>query len=589
MVVSRKQHESILSMDADDMFVDLNEFMRENAALLALEDAKQGGELTNPRHAPHTHHQLLADPFATSHIQSAEATLATVDTLLARPPTGCDATYLAGAVRAEGSLQGAQNETRHMRQQLAQLLTEAAPNKSLGTFIDTLQDVVAQEETTAQQVLSACKQAARSAYSILLEHKMLAQWQQQDLAQALEATAAVARRHVARLDEQTRATKITDHARMAQLIRAWTMVATQYATLLQGAHELVGKLAETHNLDHAATAEACKAAVTLIDAVRRILLDSVAHVQASTTPDDAFHSLSILRHAINDSEQHVRKLLQLSAGTRPAFDTARFDELARSLEEASREKDRATSELRAADNELQLAKQREQDLVKGNGGVGDMVAASRATAELEKTKAGIDAREAAATRLMAVLQSQLNDARIQKVLSQLDAVCARQSKWLEACLTLNRACDRANTFLTAKYKKLAAMGRGIRLDESDHVAKLQEEAAKRSDDARGRTLGRLRGVLDAFDGFKRTYLAQAAQHQQDVLAMVNRAGMYYFGLAASSSDDTQAEAMQTAELVGRFRTLFDALVKAHGDEVAAAQAYMHGRVVHEACTALAQP
>lgn len=576
-------------MRDDDMFVDLNDFERENAALFARDEPNASG-------SGGFQYALLAGPATATATATAsvDSTLAAVDGLLAtRGADGGVAAYVANAQRAQGVLAGAENETRHTRRQLAQLLGEAAPNKSLAAFVDTLKDVLVQEETTAQQVLAACKHTAREAYSALLEFKMLAQWQDQDLHKALAATAAVAARHLATLEEQTRAAKTGDHARMAQLIRAWTLVAGQYEALLRGAHDLVGKLAETHNLDHAATAEACRAAVTLIDAVRRILTDSVAHVQASSTPDDAFHSLSVLQHAIKDSEEHVRKLLQLSAESRPVFDAARFDELARSLDEATREREKAASELRAAEEELQLAKLREQELVKGNGGVVEMVTAARATAELEKTKAGIDARQAAATRLMAVLQSQLNDARIQRVLSQLDAVCAKQGKWLQACDTLTRVCNRAHTVLTEKYKKLAAVSRGVRQDEADHVAKLRADEAQRAAEARGRTLDRLRTLLSAFDGLKNTYLQQTAKHQDDVLATVNRTGMYYFGLAANSSDHTQTEAMVTAELVGRFRSLFDALAAALVAEVQAAQAYMYSRILHEAacrdstCAALA--
>jgi len=307
-------------------------------------------------------------------------------------------------------------------------------------------------------------------------------------------------------------------------------------------------------------------------------------------PDDAFHALSVLQHAVKDSEAHVRKLLELSAADRPEFHKGRFEELLRSLKEAREEKAAAQQQLENSRRQLEAAKTKEEATLKvtSAGGVSNMVTAAKHTADLERKVAGTEARLAAATRLSEVLDSQLRDARVTQVLNKLDAVCARQSKWLEACKTLHKACERAHGALTTQYRKLDMARKNVTMDESHHSEKLAADGKKRIEAAKEKLLSEIKSVLDGVVLRDDTLMSETHKARLAVLDQADRIGELHYSIAHQSYAARQ-KAEHIAKLLGDFHTAFADLSAANDRRLRGARLFLLRRMCCEAQRAQCDP
>lgn len=509
--------------------------------------------------------------------------------LLSRTAVDADevARFRAQVHEAAREQQRAEQERASTSRELFQLVTSARKAK-LDRFASLLQDAVAAEAAAAARQEAECRTAAKAVYVPLLKFQRLYAWQAQDLARAMTQTRETADRREARVAARLQRARAEDRAKMGKLIAAWEMVARQYVRVLARAFNLVKQLAATEHLDHEETKEACRSAGVLLEAVRDILEESTAKVRASLEPDDAFHALSVLKHAIRESQEHVRRLLRVSNADRPHFDPARFEELSRSLEEAQRDKDKAEAELSGTTDKLRDARAEESALTAqggGMGGVAALVRASRATAELERAAAGADARVAASGRLTQVLSAQLRDARIQKVLAKLDEVCAKQAKWLDACAVLSRACERAETVLTQRYDKLHAEKRDVRSAELEHLKRLQAQAERRTEDNREVLTGVVGDVLQRYVRAVKARAAAATKRRADALAALDQAGEFYARMADAASAKSREDAERIAYMLGNFHSTFAELCAAHDHGAVALDAWLAARTLAEAAVA----
>lgn len=586
-----RQEEGRLVTDADSagamtfasvdggMMIDLETFMRENAEILDGGVSEIEAE-TSPRLGG------IDTAFAHKRELDADQTIKQVTALLNKDVDQVRVAAEQDVYTTQREIKNARQDCVHAKRALFQLITAARKDK-LNRFAHLLEDAVRQEERAMDMQERGCRAVSRSCYVPMLKYEKLYAWQTADMKDAAAKTEAIAARHLDAVAGELAVAKAQDRAKMNTLVKAWELVVGQYTKVLASAHKLVKELAITDKLDHDETLEACRAAGSLIEAIRGILADSIVQVRRSMEPDDAFHALSILRHAISDSERHVKQLLQMSSD-RPHFDKARYDELERSLKEANNDASKAAGELALATKALDDAKEKEADLHASGGGLGGvsaLVQASRTTAELERNMAGIEARTAASTRLSQVLMTQLKDARIQRVLTRLDEVCTRQSKWLDACTRLDKTCVRAHEFLTRQYAKLHSKERGIKEDRQAHVARLKQTCERREKEAREKVVGIITGTLKDFESVTELAQGQAIQRRFETLGLIDRSGEFYSKLATSTTEADRRQADKIAMMLGRFHTAFADLAAGHDRLSRGLQAYLYTMLIHEATRA----
>jgi hypothetical protein len=235
---------------------------------------------------------------------------------------------------------------------------------------------------------------------------------------------------------------------------------------------------------------------------------------AVNSPDDLFHAVSLVHHGIRDTEAQVRKLMTSLATSRPSFDPERVAQLQRTLQEALADLTDAENAVATKQAKLEHARRMEQQLTTGGSnhesnceaarvvggmpsasgssslnaatsappsvvGMDTLLAAAAETAAADREYATAEGRVQAARKLAELLQQQMRDARVQEVLTKLDNVCAKQTRWLEGCSLLVQVCAKAEASLSNKYEALRVQRRNLRRDEDDRLADLRVEDDKR--------------------------------------------------------------------------------------------------------------
>ena len=189
-------------------------------------------------------------------------------------------------------------------------------------------------------------------------------------------------------------------------------------------------------------ADSSQVAATLVSAITEILNESVARIHGVDDAEDVLRVLSVMHHAITDSTAGVKRVLQESIGARPAFDEERNQQLQVNLQQTRAEIEKCDGLL------LRL-----QGTTHDGGPLGRDNVTNRFFSALQG-RSEVTARKESAERLQALLETDLRNAGVQRVIASLHTTCQSQVKWEAACGTLAAACQAAQKAMKAAYTQV---------------------------------------------------------------------------------------------------------------------------------------
>jgi hypothetical protein len=196
----------------------------------------------------------------------------------------------------------------------------------------------------------------------------------------------------AAIDARLRQEQEGDVKALHAIVDSWRQVVGRYSAVLDNAYTLVSHLAASASLDVQETRQACASVLQLITAVRTILAEAMGSLQSlhlpsmpaagnaaldnhhdaasagSATPEDMFHAVSLVHHAVRDTESKVKALMTSLTTSRPVFDEERVMQLQRSLQEATVDLEDAEKAAVAKRERLASARQIEQAMTVGHSG-----------------------------------------------------------------------------------------------------------------------------------------------------------------------------------------------------------------------------
>lgn len=312
-------------------------------------------------------------------------------------------------------------------------------------------------------------QASNAINAALVTYQQLVSWAKTDFKARKDVQVQLFDKTIAGIRNALEQQKEVQRKEVQGLIDVWVAVVNRYTAILDKGLTLLGEMQEAAGVDAAVIDESTKVATALVSAIRNILKTSAAKVQQTSDPEDVLRLLRVLGNAVTDSTVSVETVLKDCVGVRPDFDEKRNQELQDALYKTQIEVNKCDAALAAVKQDLSRAVASES---------------LDETYALKQRAQAMEARLKAAKHLQDVLQTDLKDANVQRLISRLHETCQRQATWRRATEDLAKLCAQKSEAFQAVH---TASTRQEVVEEDVHrreIERLEQQFKKAVQEAR---------------------------------------------------------------------------------------------------------
>jgi hypothetical protein len=240
--------------------------------------------------------------------------------------------------------------------------------------------------------LQLTKETSQHIETAVMKYKKRYEWLLTDVRAQRAAREGVYAKRVAGVRAKMQAQESEDMTGIRRYVMAWKGVVREYKRALVDSSSVLTTLLESG--DAQVKKESIHVARTLVAVSIEVLDESVARVQDAASTEDAFQTILVLRHAIEDSATDMKRICKTCVGVRPAYEDARYGELQDALRKTQEDVNYCVEQMRT----------RPQD---------------------ESTQK----RLASNRQMQLFMEKELQDAQVQRVVCGLADVCAKQAEW----------------------------------------------------------------------------------------------------------------------------------------------------------------
>ena len=344
-------------------------------------------------------------------------------------------------------------------------------------------------------------QASNAINAALVTYQQLASWTRSDFKARKDAQLVLFQTTVADIRKALGEQKQLHRKDVQGLVAAWVAIVKRYTVILDSGLALLVEMQEAAGVDASVIDESSKVATALVAAIRNILKASAAKVSNVSDPEDVLALLHILGHAIADSTAAVETVLKDCMGVRPDFDEKRNQELQDALYKTQIEVGKCEAALAAVRSQASSASPPKT--------LDDTYA-------LKQSAQAMEARLHAAQHLQEVLQKDLKDANVQRLISRLHDTCQRQATWRRASDDLAKLCTQKGAAFQEVYTSFTR--REVIEEEVTRreTERIEQQFKGAIDDARRDLDGRVVAAIVQFGAGDTAQQQQQQQQQQQL-------------------------------------------------------------------------